>query len=91
MKNEFTKEDVKDVFDTLDNPKYEWRTIEGISKETGIDPQIVRKVIRAKGGKIIKSAYLSDSGRELYTTQHKFKRASSLVKKMIGAIKSRAE
>ncbi len=91
MGTEFTKEDVKDVFDKLDNPKYEWRTIEGISKEAGIDPHIVQKVLRAKGNKIIKSAYLSNSGEELYTTRRKFKKSSSFLKKMIGAVKSRAE
>ncbi len=91
MGTKFTKEDVKDVFDTLGNPKHDWRTIEGISKEAGIDPEIVRKVIRAKGNKIIKSAYLSESGRELYTTRLKFKKSSSFLKKMIGTVKSRAE
>ena len=82
---------MKSVFDSLDNPKHDWRTIEGISKEAGIDPCIVREVIRTECDRIIKSAYLSKSGRELYTTRLKFKKSSSILKKMIGAIKSRAE
>jgi len=91
MSTEFTEEDVKAIFDSLNNPKYPWRTIEGISKETGIDSCIVRQVLNTNCDRVVKSAYPSKSGRELYTTRLKFKKSSTFLKKMIGALKSRVE
>jgi len=36
----------RQVFQALDNPKWSWRTIDGIVQDTGLDPTIVRNVLR---------------------------------------------
>lgn len=91
MNEKLSEEDVKVIFDSLENPKYKWRTIDGISKETGIDQDKVKQAIKAHSDEIVKSAYMSESGKSLYTTRSKFRREASILNKLFGAVKSRVE
>jgi hypothetical protein len=34
------------VMDALEDPRYDWRTIEGIAEQTGVDPSTVRAVLK---------------------------------------------
>ena|SRR5437867_12810890 len=38
--------DERRVFAELDNPKWSWRTVDGLSQTTGIDPLAVRTILR---------------------------------------------
>lgn len=91
MSKKLTEEDVKAIFDSLENPKYEQRTIEGISKETGIDQDKVQQTIKAHSDEVVKSAYMSKSEKSMYTTRSKFRREATILQKLFGAVKSRVE
>ena len=91
MNKESPEETKKAIFKALVNPKYQWRTIEGISKETGIEPDIIQRVIRKYSDEVVKSALMSKSGKSLFTSRSKFRKEASILKKIHGAIKSRVE
>jgi len=91
MNKKFTEEDVKAIFDSLENPEYLWRTIDGISKETSMETRAIRSIIEKSGDRIVRSSRLSRAGKRLYTTRRHFRRKASPIKKILGAIKNRID
>lgn len=91
MSKKFTKEQQDFVIKSLENPKYQWRTISGISKETGLSQDIIIEVISQNGDLVVKSSVPSKDGQELYTTRSHFRTSTPVLKKMIGAIKNRLD
>lgn len=91
MNKKFTEEDVKAIFDSLENPKYLWRTIDGISKEAKADPNVVLKIIEAFQDEIIESSSLSEEGERLYTTRRHYRHKASPVRRLWRALKNRPE
>jgi hypothetical protein len=55
------------VFDALANPKWDFRTIIGISKNTGLDESVVKAVLDKYSNLIRMSPISDDRGRNLYT------------------------
>ena len=74
----------------LEDPNYTWRTIEGISKETKIDPQNVRGII-AQLDDVIKSSKLSKDGSEIFTTKAKYNKIATPIAKLKNAITNRID
>jgi len=58
------------VIKALENPKYRWRTIPEISKETDIEPKVVTEIISQSRNIVVKRS--SKSGEELCTTRQHF-------------------
>jgi len=79
------------VFRALENAKYKWRTIPGISKETGVPREQVLEILTRFKEYIVKSAVPSQAGEELYSLRSKFIREQSSIKKLIGAIRNRID
>jgi hypothetical protein len=79
------------VFRALENPKYKWRTIAGISKETNVPPEQVLAIVSRFSDHIAKSAAQSSTGEDLYTLRSKYLREESSIRKLIGAIKNRID
>jgi len=79
------------VFRALENSKYKWRTIPGISKETGVPREQVLEILTRFNDYIVKSAVPSQEGQELYSLRSKFIREQSSIKKLIGAIRNRID
>jgi len=59
------------VINALENPKFEWRTIAGVSKETQLPPSEVEEILSKLGKKIMKS---TAKGRSVYTTRDYYTR-----------------
>ena len=73
----------------LENSKYKWRTLNGISKETGLDVQIVKDRIDKHLDIIIKSSIPSENGEDLYTTRSHYRNKSSFLEKIKSSIINR--
>lgn len=80
---------IQAVINALDNPKYKWRTIDGVAKETGFDQAYVEEVLKKLSDEIVKSSINSADGRDLFTTRDNFSRQASVGEKILGAIKNR--
>lgn len=78
------------VIGALENPKYKWRTIKGISREVGIDPLNVHVVIEELGERVVKSNLVSLNGDELFTTRGHLKQKDSIISRIGAALRNRA-
>ncbi len=67
MPGEITSFNEKKVFESLSNPKYDFRTISGISKETGLFQSEVREILDKYPKLIRKSLVRNREGDELFT------------------------
>jgi hypothetical protein len=59
------------VIVALENPKYEWRTLAGVSKETQLSLEEVQEIISQLGKQVMKSRA---KGRDVYTTREYYQR-----------------
>jgi hypothetical protein len=59
----------KKIIEALSNPDWEWRTINGISEESKLDPREVRSRIKSliRQGQVIESTVPDVNGRALYS------------------------
>lgn len=59
---------IKPVYNALLHPKYEWRTISGIAKQTGLTPDEVLQCLNSliKDKKVRKSYVPDPWGKDLY-------------------------
>jgi hypothetical protein len=78
------------VLSALENPKFRWRTIGGIAKETGIDAADVGATIAKEvGNNVVLAPAPSQEGEKLFSTRNRFLETASLGEKLIGAFKNR--
>jgi hypothetical protein len=79
----------RQVVRALENPKYDWRTIDGVSKETGIDPPQVSLILKSLP-KIIDVVQSSDkSGRLLFTTRNHYNKRQNVANRLLSAFSDR--
>jgi len=76
---------------TLANPKYKWRTIDGIVKETGLDHVTVVSSMSAHEDLIIKSSIPSGDGKDLFTTREHYRKKRSPWQAIASAITNKVE
>jgi hypothetical protein len=74
------------VINSLEDPRYDWRTIEGISKETGLSNSQILGIINGVGNAIVRSSIPDEEGRSLYTTRKHYKDTHSLGARILDAL-----
>ena len=79
------------VINSLENENFKWRTIDGISKETGLEPQVIHQIISQDNENIIQLSSVTEDGKSLFTTREKFSKKASRTQKILGALKNRLE
>lgn len=80
-----TEEIRQRVIAALENPKFQWRTVDGIAKELGLPKATVQGTIDVLGELVIRSSVPDDHGRPLYTTRAHYKEYSSLANRILSA------
>ena len=79
------------AFEALENPAFEWRTISGISEETGLAPEAVARVLAKYSDEIVRSRKVTKDSRALYTTRERFRDVASPWSVIRGALRNRAD
>jgi hypothetical protein len=79
------------IKEALENPKFKWRTIEGITKDTGIDKALVVGIISKHEDDIVKSSIPSKMGEGLFTTRNRYKELATPWQKIKSAIRNQVE
>ncbi len=74
----------------LENHKYKWRTIEGISKETGLEPKTIKNELQNHDELIIQSSIQSINGEDLYTSRAHYRKKSSVIERITSSIINKA-
>ncbi len=76
------------ILDALESPKYQWRTLEGLSKETGVDPEEIQKILAgALSDQVVTTQ--DRSGRLLYTTRRHYYTSQGLWNRLLTALSDR--
>lgn len=78
------------VVEALENPNYKWRTLEGVAKDTGIEPFVVYRVIEKLGTQVVKASVASTKGDELFTTRRHFRQKGSFLSRFAAVLRNRA-
>ncbi len=76
-------DDVARVLAALANPQYEWRTIDGVNKETGLEPSRILQIIESMPDQIIRSRVPDAQGRALYTTRQHYMKTHSPIQRFV--------
>jgi hypothetical protein len=76
------------VLAALANPSYSWRTVEGVSRETGLDSAQVLKIIEGMPDLVIRSRIPDAQGHALYATREHYRRTHSSVERFFDQFRS---
>ena len=79
------------VICALDDKKYKWRTVSGISKATGISPDRVKELLSSSGELVVQSSALSPAGEPLFTSRSKHNKEASPWARIGSALRNRAD
>ena len=74
------------VVGALEDPNYEWRTVEGVAEQTGVPASSVRQILEELNGEIIRSSIPDESGRSLYTTRKHYRQTQGLGTRILSAL-----
>ncbi len=77
------------VIDALEDPRFDWRTVEGVAEQTGVDPSMVRAILKESEHEIVRSSVPDESGRSLYTTRRHYRQTSGLGTRILSALSDR--
>ena len=77
------------IKNALENPKYKWRTLNGVAKETGLDPNTIKDTINLKQYTIVASAAPAPDGSELFTTRDHYREKSTIWERFENAVINR--
>lgn len=70
----------------LENPKYSSRTVQGVAKETGLDPQQIERIIQSRPDEVVILRRRGKDGEQLITTRGHYKATATFTDKVMGAI-----
>jgi hypothetical protein len=74
------------VIRALEDPRYEWRTVEGLAEQTGLSATNLRQILEELNGEIIRSSVPDESGRALYTTRRHYRQTQGLGTRILSAL-----
>lgn len=80
--------EVTAVITALENPKYNWRTIDGIGEETGLSPSQIGGILSLDDFQhtIVHSRTTRDrQGRDLYSTRAHYRQTRGLLNRFLDA------
>lgn len=72
------------VISALENPKFDWRTIRGIARETGLSEDQVEDTLSDMPNIVVRSS--DENGKPLFTTRRHYDQHESLGRKFLSAI-----
>lgn len=76
------------IFEALEDPQWEWRTLGALSRASGLGEQEVRSILAKYPVLVRKSLLPSEKGEDLYTLQQAYFERKSLLGKSWGFLSS---
>lgn len=76
------------VFEALEDPRWEWRTLSALSRVSGLDHEGARRIFRKYPSLIRLSVVPAPNGEELYTLQRRYFDRLSIFDKVITSVSS---
>ena len=79
----YSGRDLQSIVRALENSDFEWRTLRGVARETGIPLERVKEVITHNQGQFIRSSGPSAEGEDLYTTRRRYRGEVQTLEEMV--------
>ena len=73
----------------LENDKYKYRTLKGISRDAGVSVEVVKRDIASHSDSIVTLTRRNQNGEALYTTRSHYRKKASVGEKIMGALINR--
>lgn len=86
METQSKEQKVQGVTQALESPEYDWRTVDGISADTGLDRDTISNLLQEMGNELIKSSVPDNKGRSLYTTRKHYKKSQPLWNRIVTSV-----
>lgn len=77
--------EIEKVIAALENPNYDWRTIDGIAKDTKLSPEKVLDIIKTLENVIVRSSIPDEKERPIYTTRKHYRETHSLFNRYLSS------
>ena len=77
------------VISALEDSRYEWRSMEGISEQTGLPQAQVGRIIEEMEDEIVRSSVPDEKGRSLYTTRRHYRATHGFGARLLDALADR--
>lgn len=74
------------IVQALEDPRYEWRTIDGLALETSIPAATIREVLENLDEEVVRSSIPDESGRSLFTTRRHYRQTHGLGARFLAAL-----
>ena len=78
----------KSIFEALEDRRWDWRTLDALSKAGGLDAESTRQVLRKYPLLVRQSTVPGPGGEELYTLQARYFEQQNIVDKFITNVSS---
>ena len=76
------------IMAALEDPRWDWRTLDGISRETGIPPEEIRGFLSHSGRMVVRSVARDRQGRALFTSRKRYRESHSLMERLLDHYRS---
>jgi hypothetical protein len=76
----------EDVLNSLENPKYKWRTLRGVAEQLNSSQEEILKILNEHEDEIIKSSIPAGTGEDLYTTRRHYRRMTPVFDKILSSV-----
>lgn len=74
----------------LENGNYQWRTIKGLSTETGLSQESILDALQLSSDQIVKKFLMTTAGEQpVFTTRNHFQQQAGVYEKILGLLKNR--
>ena len=62
----------------LEDERYDWRTVDGVSEQTGMPSPRVQEILKKLESEVVRSSIPDELGRALYTTRKHYRETHGL-------------
>lgn len=77
------------VIAALEDPRFLWRTLDGLARQTGLAREEVLAVLERRPDRVLRARATTADGAALYTTREHYLRHASAGQKLAAALRNR--
>jgi hypothetical protein len=75
------------VLAALHDKRYNWRTLDGLAADTGLEPVAVEDILEKQlSDKVIRASVQDDKGRSLFTARDRYRESRGLLGRLLTAL-----
>ncbi len=78
----------KKIIGALEDPRWDWRTVDGISRDTGISPGEIYGFLGRSGDTVVRAVTRDRHGHALFTTRKRYRENHSLMERLFDHYRS---